>query len=106
MLRIKKRVSLDFLGEDYKESFIDIYSIAMKDVKSFEVEVDRLRQEEEAGKSLDFIIKKVTDNFDGGSISQDGKMVEITKENLEELPSEVFIEAWTQMAGKVPKANE
>lgn len=106
MLRIKKRVSLDFLGEDYNDSYINIFSIAMKDIKLFEVEVERLKKEEKTGESLDFMTQKVTDNFCDGEIAQNGKMVAITKDNLEELPSEVFIEAWTQMAGKVPKAED
>lgn len=82
-LEVKKKVSLAFLGEDYSDSYIIVKSIPIG-------EYEKLK-----GTVKDNVIKY----FVSGEIKQDSGMVEITKDNLLELPGEVFVEAFEQMTG-------
>lgn len=83
---IKKRVSLDFLGDDYKDSYILIRCISIGEYE----------------KLGDATVKETVKNrFIEGKIKQDSGMVDITKENLEELPGEVFVKAFESMTGVV-----
>lgn len=81
---IKKKIALGFLGDEYKDSYINLKAIPVKELES-----------------LDGTIKEeVVKRFVDGKINQDGKMIDITKENLFDLPGEVFIEGFAQISGK------
>lgn len=83
---IKKRVSLEFLGEEYKDSYIDVRSISIGEYE----------------KLGDATVKAtVIDRLVGGEIKQDSGLVKITKDNIEELPGEVFVEAFGVMTGRL-----
>lgn len=88
MLIIKKRVSLDFLGDEYEKSYVNVRAISVS-------EYDEIKKSEKSVKDT------VLDRFVSGEIDQNGKMTELTRENLEELPGEVFVEAFNQMLGKI-----
>lgn len=81
---IKKKVSLNFLGEDYKGSYLIVKSISVG-------EYEKLSDES----VKDTVISRFLD----GKIKQDGEMIDITRDNLEELPGEVFVEAFKAMTG-------
>lgn len=89
-LVIKKRVSLEFLGEEYTDSYLILKSISVKDYEALG----------------DVTVRDaVVERFIEGKIKQDGKLVDITKENLEELPGEAFVEAFERISGKTdPKS--
>ena len=91
MIVIKKRVSLDFLGEEYKDSYLILKSISIG-------EYDKLG---------DATVKDVViERFLDGKIKQDGELIDITKENLTELPGEVFVEAFAAITGQLdPKLS-
>lgn len=89
-LTIKKRVFLDFLGEDYAESYIVVRALSVSDY-------DKLQNEDK-----DKTVRQVVvENFVEGKIQQGDQMVDITKENLLELPGDVFAEAFDRMVGKI-----
>jgi hypothetical protein len=89
-LIIKKKVSLAFLGEDYSDSYIIVQSIPVG-------EYDKLKGT---------VRENVISHFISGQIKQDSGMVDITKDNVEELPGEVFVEAFEQMTGSIdPKLS-
>src|SRR6185312_366010 len=92
-LVIKKRISLDFLGEEYKDSYIIVRSQNLNDYEELKNSKKELKQ-------------VVIDNFIEGKIAQDKEIVDITKDNIKELPGEVFVEAFEQMMGKIdPKSQ-
>lgn len=92
MLIIKKKVLLDFLGEDYKDSFIVVRSISVG-------EYETMQKNKEAT-----VKDTVIDRFVSGQVKQDSGMVDITKDNLQELPGEVFVECFAAMTGADPKS--
>lgn len=105
-LVIKKRVSLEFLGDDYAEGYLVFTAIPTSELGVMQEKALELqKKEEDAGASLEFLKEEVISRFVEGKIPQDGELAEITKSNITDLPSDVFIEAWQQMNGKLsPKA--
>lgn len=86
-LIIKKRVSLEFLGEEYKDSYLIVRAIGVG-------EYDNLK-----GTVRDEVINRFVD----GEIVQDGKLMPVTLDNIKDLPGEVFVEAYSSMIGTLPK---
>lgn len=105
-LVIKKRVSLEFLGDDYAEGYLVFTAIPTSDMVALQAKASKLQEkEDDATASLTFLTEEIISRFVEGKIPQDGKLVDVTKENLTDLSSDVFIEAWQQMNGKLsPKA--
>lgn len=101
MIKIKKRVSLAFLGEDYKDSYLEVYSITIDELKKLIEKITVMQEQEKTGEALDFMVERVKAQFAGGSIWQDGKMVDVKEEDLGSLPSEVYIEAFQEITGKI-----
>jgi hypothetical protein len=87
-LVIKKRLSLAFLGKEYADSFLLLSAIS---VGEYEV----------LDKSSKTVKDTVIDHFISGSIHQDGGNVDVTKDNIEELPGEVYVEAFKVMTGQL-----
>ena len=85
-LIIRKRISLDFLGDEYKDSYIVVRSQNLNDY-------------EELKNSKKEVREVVIDNFIEGKIAQGSDMVDITKDNIRELSGEVFVEAFDRMMG-------
>jgi hypothetical protein len=83
---IKKKVSLDFLGDEYKDSYLILRSISIGDYE----------------KLGDITVKDcVIGRFIDGEIQQESGKVKLTKETLNELPGEVFVEAFAAITGQL-----
>lgn len=87
-LVIKKRVGLVFLGKEYADSYIALSVISVG-------EYERLEKSKKTVKDI------VIEHFIEGKISQDGVDVDITTENIIELPGEVYVECFKAMTGQV-----
>lgn len=96
---VTKRLSLEFLGEEYKEGYLNLRSISLKEYSDLKGDIDKL--EDDGDKALDYIKRLILDRFVSGSIPQGKETTEITKENIEDLPAEVFIEAMSVLSGKI-----
>lgn len=101
---IYKRVNLDFLGERYKDSYIDVEAIAMDERDKIIAGLEALGGDET--KSFDYVKNLVLERLGGGSLKDGDKpAVEVTKENMLSFPAEVFLEALAQLQGRPdPKA--
>lgn len=88
-LVIKKRISLEFLGEEYKDSYMLFRCVTLG-------EYDLMQ-----GKDKDKTVRDVvTEHFISGQIRQDSDLVDITKDNLSELPAEVFVYCFNKLIGQ------
>lgn len=81
---VKKRISLDFLGEEYKDSYLIFKSVSLDELDN-------------AFKGT--VREETVKRFVEGEINQGGEMVKVTKENLTELPGEVFLRAFSELTG-------
>lgn len=99
MITVKKKVSLEFLGEDYKDGYLEFQSIPMKDYEALLAETQAVETEDPAS-SLKLVRDQVTKRFIAGKFPSDDGLVDIKKEELDELPGEVFVEAFKQLMGQ------
>lgn len=97
---VKKRITLEFLGEDYKDGYIVFESIPVKDYERIIKEVE-VAEKSGGSEAMNLVKKLVTGRLVEGEIPQDGGMVAITKDNLADLPGDVFLEAMQQLTGKI-----
>lgn len=93
---IKKKVSLDFLGDDYKDSHIILRSIS---VKEYDVYSDQAKSLEEGDdkKSVRLIVDQLKSHFIEGKVQGE----DLKAEDLEELDVLGVIEIFKQFTGQV-----
>lgn len=100
-LVIKKKVSLEFLGDEYKDSEIIFKSIPAKDLPDI---IDRSEKTEEDTKQLiPLFISVLQDYFLDGTHNQE----KILKEDIGELDAETVIHCFQVLTGQKldPKAS-
>lgn len=85
-LVIKKRISLEFLGEEYKDSYLVLKAMSVTDYENL-------------GKKT--VKECIIERFIDGEIQQDEEKVKITKDTLQELPGEVFVKAFAAITGQI-----
>lgn len=95
---IEKTVKLDFLGENYKESFIVFKALPVGKYKEYKKKIDAVGEDEDT-KSIDLIISILEENFVSGKVFSGGELVELTKENIKQLDVETIVECFQKFAG-------
>lgn len=88
-LVIKKRIALDFLGDEYKDSYVIVKSIGVGEYENLKGTVR----------------DQVVERFIEGKIEQDGQLVDITPENILDLTGDAFVEIFNAMTGILPKVE-
>lgn len=94
--KIVKKFSLDFLGEEWKASYINFGALTVMDIKeSFPAlsKLDEKNQDEVINGigSITVILKKKF--IDGKGINEKGEIIDLKPEDFEELPIEVLTKA-------------
>lgn len=105
MINITKRVSLEFLGEDYKESYLVFNAVKMKDLVAIQESAVAAQEHQDPKENLEFFQNVIDPRFVEGKINQDGKLVDFTKEDLQELPLDVYVTIFQELMGKLPKVD-
>ena len=96
---IRKRVNLDFLGEEYKDSYLYLKALAVKEYPALQAEIDKV--EKDQAQALPFIVEQIKSRFLDGKV--EGK--DITAEDLDDFSADVFMECFSQIRGNIsPKA--
>lgn len=89
---ITKKVNLSFLGEAWKESYLEFYALTIKDLRDSFPSLGNVdaKDAQSVSSGIDTTLKILQDKFIGGKgVDKDGNVVEITKEDLVELPAEI-----------------
>lgn len=97
---IKKKITLDVLGEEYKDSYLIFQSIPFKDYEKIvktQKEIADQDQTEQGLKSINFIQEQLTKRFIEGNIQGDKVVVD----DLFELPGNVIVDCFQQLMGKI-----
>lgn len=97
---IKKKIGLEILGEEYKDSYLIFQAIPFKDFEKIAKTYDSISDADETKqgiKSLEFIKAQLTDRFIEGNI--DNQVV--TTDDLFDLPGEVIVDCFQQLMGKL-----
>ena len=90
--KVVKKLPLDFLGEGWKDAYINFQVLTIADIKNKFPTLTELDVEDPTSviKGMDTILKILTDKFVDG---KDNEGKEIKVEDLEELPAEVMKKA-------------
>lgn len=97
-LVIKKRVSLEFLGEEYKEAYLVFKSIPLKD---YEAVIDEMPKDENNKEALKLIVKYLKKYFVSGKFPDDeGSLQDVTAEDVEELDADTAITCFQTLMGQ------
>lgn len=97
---LKKRFDLGFLGEEYKEkdTYLEFNAFTIKDIREQLPSLTRMDETnpEEVEEGMGTMLKILKSKYIGGkAIGNDGKLVTVKKEDLDELPVEVVVKAVT-----------
>lgn len=95
--KIIKRFSLDFLGTDWKEAFIDFKPFSITDIKIKLPEIAKFQgKEADVDKGIDNVLELLRENFiSGKAIVEDGTLKDLTAKDLGDLPFEVIGRAFS-----------
>jgi len=86
---IKKKVSFDFLGSEYKEGYLILKSIPLRDFDEFLVKAEEIK--EDGRESIKFMLAKLEELFLEGKWPNDkGELEDINKEDLGDLDGETL----------------
>ena len=93
IFRVVKKLSLKFLGKEWGEAYINYQALSVKDIRDkfpkF-AKMDTKNQDEVLG-SIENILNLLKEKFiSGKGINEKNELVDLTKEDLEELPSEIL----------------
>lgn len=93
--RIIKHFSLDFLGDSWKEAYIDFNALTVADVKDKFSALSKMGEDSKnVTAGLITILSLLQDKFiEGKGVGEKGELVPIDKEDLEALPVETLSKA-------------
>lgn len=101
---VVKRLSLDFLGDDWKECYLEFKALTIREFKDFTglIGVDQADADAVlAAFSLTIGILQ-TVYLKGKAIDQDKTIIDVSKEDLAEMPLEVINRATSFLLQKSP----
>ena len=93
---IRKKVTLEFLGDEYKDDYLVFKSMPLRDYESLLPELDKAQDD---GKASVAIIRRVLeDNFIDGSFQGEA----VIKENLADFDLPTLTKCFEVFTGQVP----
>lgn len=94
---VTKRLTLDFLGKDWKDTFIEFNPFTISDVKNKFPIIAKLQEKgANLSEGIDIMISLLTDKFvTGKAIDEKGELTDLKKEDLNDLPVEVIGRAFS-----------
>ncbi len=95
---INKRVSLDFLGDDYQDSYLIIKYVPVKEYDQLMIVAQAAADKKQ---SIKFIQEQIKQRFVEGKVKQGSELVSVKAEDLESFPADVFITAYQEITGQV-----
>ena len=95
---IKKRISLDFLGEEYKGGYVEFKSLSIKDVQGKLDEITNVGEDNK--KAVEMMLKLLSDCFVGGKFVSGETTEDIVKEDLEDFDVASIIKFFQILSGQ------
>lgn len=104
MVKIEKRISLDFLGEEYADSYVKVSAIPMREIEELMDKIAEVKDSDDNKKAMEFMVSVVSERFITGEIKQGDKTEVLTADDLLDMPGEFFINVIERLSGSIPKA--
>lgn len=95
---IKKRINLDFLGEEYKGGYINFRSLPIKEAQSKLDEINAVG--EDTSKAIDLIVVILKESFLDGVYVYEGDKQNINKDDLDQFDPNSITKFFTILAGQ------
>lgn len=95
---IKKRVNLDFLGEEYKDAYLVFRSIPAIELEQLMPKLEGLENNSQG--SLTIVINILKDYFLTGEFPEDGKLQPVIKEDLDGLDPQSVLQCFKMFTGQ------
>lgn len=100
---IRKRVSFDFLGDEYKDGYIILRSITYDENSEI---IKQARKSKTVKKQMDFIKNTLVSRFISGEFPVEGKLQPMVKEDIGKLDNDSITTCFEIIVGGLsPKAN-
>lgn len=98
-LTIRKRISLDFLGEEYKDAYLIFSAIPVKDFEDIQTQIEDIKDDNT--RSIKVVLDYVKKYFISGK-APDEKGVEqdVTKEDLDNLDQTSLVKCFELITGQ------
>lgn len=97
---IKKKISLEFLGEEYKDAYLTFSSIPVSEHAKIADKIKSIGEDND--KALEMLTELVAGRFIEGKFpNSEGNLEDVSKEQLTQFPIEVYSEVMGQLQGKV-----
>lgn len=95
--KIVKHFKLDFLGDDWKDCYLDLKPLSIDDVKGKLPQIAKLQDKDaDVGEGIDLLLTLINDKYIGGKVVNDqGTIVDLPAEDLKDLPVEVIGRAFS-----------
>jgi hypothetical protein len=95
---IKKRVSFDFLGDEYKECYADFQRIPVSDFDEIQKKMEAV--EKDKGSSFNVVLDVLKKYFVSGKFLVEDKLDSITAEDLDGLDADSTLKCFQIMTGQ------
>jgi len=100
---IKRKISLDFLGEDYKDCYLEFKTIPMKEYEKY---VEQASENKDEKKAIGFITKTLQDLFISGKfIDENNELFDVKKDELGDFDMNVMITVFKTLTGQDQNPN-
>ena len=99
---IKKRITLEFLGDEYKECYLEFKTIPMKDYIEYVKKASESKGEAEASQ---YIIDALTPLFVSGKFLENDELFDVTKDQIKEFDVETLVTSFNILTGQAPSPN-
>jgi len=100
---IKKKVSLDFLGADYKDCYLEFKTIPMKEYEKY---VEQASENKDEKKAVGFITSTLQDLFISGKfIDENKEQFDVKKEELGDFDITVMVTVFKALTGQDQNPN-
>lgn len=100
---IKRKIPLDFIGEDYKDCYLEFKTIPMKDYEKY---VEQASENKDEKKAVGFITSTLQDLFVSGKfIDESNETFDVKKEELGDFDMNVMITVFKSLTGQDQSPN-
>jgi len=100
---IKRKISLDFIGEDYKDCYLEFKTIPMKEYEKY---VQQASENKDEKKAIEFITKTLQDLYISGKfIDEKNELFDVKAEELGDFDMNVMITVFKTLTGQDQSPN-
>lgn len=93
---IKKRVSLAFLGEEYSEGYLTFKALPVSEYAGLLPKFEKANRQD----SIDLTTKLLKEKFIEGKFPDNGKLIDVTAEQIEEFDEATLAECLSYVTGQ------